>query len=84
MRSPVIMNRKFGCGCTVTHTAAATIAAIGMIQRRGLGKVWHVDVQHLWIQEAVREGRKERHDGDLAQHGERGEDALRGSLVRST
>ena len=32
-------------------------AAIGIIHRRGLGKVRHVDVQELWCQKAVKDGR---------------------------
>ena len=31
-------------------------AAIGMVRRRGLGKVRHLDVTDLWLQEKVREG----------------------------
>ena len=31
-------------------------AAIGIIHRRGLGKVRHLDVQELWCQEAVKTG----------------------------
>jgi hypothetical protein len=32
-------------------------AAIGIVHRRGLGKVKHLDVQHLWVQQEVHEGR---------------------------
>ena len=32
-------------------------ATIGMVNRAGLGKLRHVDVGHLWIQQAVRSGR---------------------------
>ena len=32
-------------------------AAIGVIKRRGIGKMRHVEVQHLWLQDALREGR---------------------------
>ena len=32
-------------------------ATIGMISRSGLGKLRHVDVGHLWIQEAVKSKR---------------------------
>ena len=28
-------------------------AAMGMVHRRGLGKVRHIDVQYLWIQEGI-------------------------------
>ena len=31
-------------------------AAIGIVRRRGLGKVRHLDVTDLWLQEKVREG----------------------------
>ena len=36
--------------CTVHADASA---ALGIIARRGLGKVRHLDVSHLWIQEIV-------------------------------
>lgn len=36
------------------HTDAA--AAIGIVRRRGLGKVRHLDVADLWAQEKVRTG----------------------------
>ena len=32
-------------------------AAIGMIQRRGTGRVRHIDVRHLHLQELIRDGR---------------------------
>ena len=32
-------------------------AAIGIIQRRGLGKLRHVEVHELWMQDALRSGR---------------------------
>ena len=32
-------------------------AAIGMVQRRGSGKVRHMDVRHLHLQELLRDGR---------------------------
>ena len=32
-------------------------AAEGMLQRRGLGKIRHIDVKELWLQEAVRHQR---------------------------
>ena len=31
-------------------------AAIGVVKRRGLGKVRHIDVSQLWLQEKVAEG----------------------------
>ena len=32
-------------------------ATIGMVHRQGLGKMRHVEVGHLWIQDAVKTGR---------------------------
>jgi hypothetical protein len=32
-------------------------AAIGIVHRRGLGKVKHLDVQYLWVQQEVNDGR---------------------------
>eukprot|EP00972_Heterocapsa_arctica_P034668 5105155-Heterocapsa_arctica.AAC.1 len=32
-------------------------AALGLINRQGLGKARHVETQWLWIQQATREGR---------------------------
>ena len=39
----------------VLHTDSS--AAKGIVSRRGLGKVKHVDVRKLWIQDVVRSGR---------------------------
>ena len=41
-------------GVTVEVDASA---AIGRMQRRGLGKVRHLDVQELWTQDAIRKGK---------------------------
>ena len=40
----------FQVGATVCTDASA---AIGMVHRHGLGKVRHIDVQHLWLQKDV-------------------------------
>ena len=37
--------------CTVAF------AAIGMVHRQGLGKTRHIEVQYLWVQQAVSEGK---------------------------
>ena len=34
-------------------------AAIGIARRRGLGKLRHLDVEDLWVQEAIRTGKVE-------------------------
>ena len=39
------------------HLQVDASAAIGIAQRKGLGKVRHLDCQSLWIQDAVRERR---------------------------
>ena len=33
------------------------VAAIGIAHRRGLGKTRHIEVQHLWVQHGVKEGK---------------------------
>ena len=38
----------------VIHTDAS--AAMGIVRRRGLGRIRHLDVTHLWLQERVRAG----------------------------
>ena len=44
--------RGIGVSASVkVHVDAS--AAFGMINRRGLGKVRHIDVQTLWVQEAA-------------------------------
>ena len=40
--------------CTVCTDASA---AIGMVHRQGLGKTRHIEVQYLWIQQAVAAGK---------------------------
>ena len=47
-------------------------AAVGVISRSGLGKLRHIEVQDLWLQEAVKAGRLaifkikgEHNDSDL-------------------
>lgn len=39
------------------HLGMDASAALGMINRQGLGKARHVETQWLWIQQAAREGR---------------------------
>ena len=39
------------------HSDAA--AAIGIARRRGLGRIRHLDVEHLWVQDCLRQGRVE-------------------------
>ena len=41
----------------VPHLYVDASAAIGIAQRKGLGKVRHLDTQSLWIQDALRERR---------------------------
>ena len=41
-------------GCTVCTDASA---AIGMVHRQGLGKTRHIDVQYLWVQKDVYDGK---------------------------
>ena len=43
------------------HLHVDASAAIGIAQRKGLGKVRHLDVQRLWIQDALRERRLQLH-----------------------
>ena len=50
--------REFGVSCEVmVHVDAS--AAIGIAQRKGLGKIRHLDVQSLWVQDASRQRRFE-------------------------
>ena len=42
------------CGLNLHLDASA---AMGLVNRRGLGKAKHVDMQNLWIQEASKSGR---------------------------
>ena len=44
--------RDLGCEMSVTVKSDSS-AAIGTCSRYGLGKLKHVDVRHLWIQEKV-------------------------------
>ena len=41
------------CGLNLHLDASATM---GLVNRRGLGKAKHVDMQNLWIQEASKSG----------------------------
>ena len=51
------------CGLSLHLDASTTM---GLVNRRGLGKAKHVDMQNLWIQEASKSGRyvtkKGRHE----------------------
>ena len=52
------------------HLHSDSSAAIGISQRRGLGKVKRMHTQYLWIQERIRKGdfavHKERTDDNVA------------------
>ena len=50
------MFRDFGASLEACLQVDAS-AAIGIAQRKGLGKVRHLDTQALWIQDAVRQRR---------------------------
>ena len=50
------MMADYGISITGTVCTDAT-AAIGMAHRQGLGKTRHIDVQYLWIQQEIAEGR---------------------------
>ena len=51
-----LMMQEYGIQCEVmVHVDAS--AAIGIAQRKGLGKIRHLDVQSLWIQDALRQRR---------------------------
>jgi hypothetical protein len=39
------------------HVGMDASAALGLINRQGLGKARHIETQWLWIQQATREGR---------------------------
>ena len=41
------------------HIHSDSAAARGMVKRSGLGKVRHIHVQELWVQDALQEGRFE-------------------------
>ena len=47
--------QEMGIGVEVVVQIDAT-AAEGILQRRGLGKLRHLDVQELWSQEALKQG----------------------------
>ena len=51
------MALDFGLDLT-PHLFVDTTAAIGIAQRKGLGKVRHLDTQALWIQDALRQRRE--------------------------
>ena len=43
------------------HLYLDSSAALSLTDRRGLGKAKHIDLQHLWLQDAVKEGRIHTH-----------------------
>ena len=47
--------KDFGADCSIARESDAT-AAIAIASRRGLGKVRHIEVCQLWLQERVRRG----------------------------
>ena len=50
------MGLDFGVDMTILLHVDAS-AAIGVAQRKGLGKIRHLDTQSLWVQDAVRQRR---------------------------
>ena len=50
------MMADFGEKVEATACSDAS-AAIGIAHRQGLGKTGHIEVQHLWIQREVKEGK---------------------------
>ena len=52
----VTMMRRLGVAAKGGRRANSS-AAKGIVCRRGLGKVTHVDVRNMWIQDVVRPGR---------------------------
>ena len=49
------MLREFGVQLEITLKCDAS-AAVGTVKRKGLGKVRHIDVTQLWLQEKVAHG----------------------------
>ena len=49
------MIKELGVELPITMRSDAS-AAIGIVMRRGLGKIRHIDVSQLWLQEKVRSG----------------------------
>ena len=47
--------KDFDVNCEITRKSDTT-AAIAIASRRGLGKVRHIEVCQLWLQEKVRRG----------------------------
>ena len=43
------------------HLHLDASAALSLLDRRGLGKAKHIEMQHLWLQEAVKAGRVQTH-----------------------
>ena len=49
------MLKEMGIEIPITIRSDAS-AAIGIVMRRGLGKIRHIDVTQLWLQDKVRSG----------------------------
>ena len=49
------MLKEMGIELSITIRSDAG-AAIGIVMRRGLGKIRHIDVTQLWLQDKVRSG----------------------------
>ena len=49
------MLKEMGVNVEIKISTDAS-AAVGMVKRRGLGRVRHIDVSQLWIQNKVQEG----------------------------
>ena len=47
--------------CPDVHLYLDSSAALSLADRRGLGKAKHIDLQHLWLQDAVKEGKIRTH-----------------------
>ena len=49
------ISKEFGLDYRITVYSDA-YAALGIARRRGLGRVRHLDVEDLWVQEKIRNG----------------------------
>ena len=47
--------KEVGCQAKIILKCDAS-AAVGIVKRRGLGRIRHIDVTQLWLQEKVAEG----------------------------
>ena len=57
------MMRELGCEMSIRIYIDSS-AALGVIQRKGIGKIRHLEVADLWLQKAVREDRMRIHKID--------------------